>query len=155
MAIATAVDRTDAEGVIVPERIVIAAALPGAPYDRFTEHHELVLPSDGIVMESDELADALEGATALVPLLIHRVDAALLDRAPGLRIVANVAVAYPSANHVAVRQTCRQMNDNRLTPASPTILVFSSFRTVRGRSRGSSCTWREISHEQRMPRPVR
>ncbi len=104
MAIATAVDRTDAEGVIVPEKIVIAAALPGAPYDRFAEHHELVLPSDGIVMESDELADALEGATALVPLLIHRVDAALLDRAPGLRIVANVAVGYDNVDVAAATE---------------------------------------------------
>jgi glyoxylate reductase len=104
LAIGTAVDRTDAEGVIVPEKIVIAAALPGAPYDRFVHRHELVLPSDGVVMESDELTAALEGATALVPLLIHRVDAALLDRAPGLRIVANVAVGYDNVDVAAATQ---------------------------------------------------
>lgn len=85
----------------MPEKIVIAAALPGAPYERLLSHHELVLPDDGVVMEADELAAALTSATALVPLLIHRVDAALLDRAPGLRIVANVAVGYDNVDVAA------------------------------------------------------
>ncbi len=88
----------------MPEKIVIAAALPGAPYDRFAGRHELVLPTDGVVMESHELAAALEGATALVPLLIHRVDADLLDRAPGLRIVANVAVGYDNVDVAAATE---------------------------------------------------
>lgn len=106
MAIATAVAKQEritshGEWTIVPEKIVIAAALPGAPYKRFAPHHELVLPADGVVMEGDELAAALQGATALVALLIHRVDAALLDRAPGLRIVANVAVGYDNVDVAA------------------------------------------------------
>ena len=85
----------------MPEKIVIAAALPGAPYDRLLSHHDLVLPDDGVVMEADELAAALTGATGLVPLLIHRVDAALLDLAPRLRIVANVAVGYDNVDVAA------------------------------------------------------
>jgi len=88
----------------VPEKIVIAATLPGAPYDRLLAKNTLVLPADGVVMQADELAASLEGATGLVALLIHRVDATLLDRAPGLRIVANVAVGYDNVDVAAATE---------------------------------------------------
>lgn len=85
----------------MPDKIVIAATLPGAPYDKLLDPNTLVLPADGVVMQADELVAAVEGATALVALLIHRVDAALLDRAPGLRLVANVAVGYDNVDVAA------------------------------------------------------
>ena len=85
----------------MPEKIVIAATLPGAPYDGLLDPNTLVLPADGVVMHADELDAAVQGATALVALLIHRVDAALLDRAPGLRLVANVAVGYDNVDVAA------------------------------------------------------
>lgn len=47
--------------------------------------------------------DALADAEALLCLLTDRIDAALLDRAPGLRIVANAVVGY---EHVD-REACR------------------------------------------------
>jgi glyoxylate reductase len=101
LAIATAIAKTEAEAVIVPDKIVIAATLPGAPYQELLDAHELVLPADGVVMEQPELEAALPGATALVPLLIHPVDGPLLDRAPSLRIVANVAVGYDNVDVAA------------------------------------------------------
>ncbi|NLF63935.1 MAG: D-glycerate dehydrogenase [Chloroflexi bacterium] len=45
-----------------------------------------------------ELAARLQGARALMPLLTDRVDAALLDAAPSLEIVANVAVGYDNVD---------------------------------------------------------
>lgn len=49
-----------------------------------------------IPLSPDELATRLResGATALMSVLTDRVDASLLDAAPQLRIVANVAVGY-------------------------------------------------------------
>ncbi len=82
----------------MPEKIVIAAALPGTPYDRLLAEHNLVLPENGVVMEADELRTAVEGAAAAVVLLTHKVDAALLDHAAALRIVANVAVGYDNVD---------------------------------------------------------
>ncbi len=48
-----------------------------------------------------ELAARLQGARALMPLLTDRVDAALLDAAPSLEIVANVAVGYDNVDVAA------------------------------------------------------
>ncbi|MFH2008245.1 MAG: D-glycerate dehydrogenase [bacterium] len=82
----------------MPEKIVIAATLPGTPYDRFAGRYELVLPADGLVMEEDELRQSVSDAVALVPLLIHRITPTLLDAAPKLRLVANVAVGYDNVD---------------------------------------------------------
>jgi len=48
-----------------------------------------------------DLASALPEAEALVCLLTHRIDAALLDRAPRLRVVANYAVGYDNVDVAA------------------------------------------------------
>lgn len=45
-----------------------------------------------------ELVARLQDARALMPLLTDRVDAALLDAAPSLEIVANVAVGYDNVD---------------------------------------------------------
>lgn len=45
-------------------------------------------------LEPDERAAVLADASAAVTLLTDRVDARFLDEAPGLRVVANVAVGY-------------------------------------------------------------
>ena len=87
--------------VTVTKKIVIAAALPGEPYHRLLAGYDLVLPSDGVVMEAAELHAALPGAVAVVPLLIHHVTPALLDLSPALRIVANVAVGFDNVDVAA------------------------------------------------------
>jgi len=57
----------------------------------------------GEVAGPDGWRDALPGAEALVCQLTDRVDAALLDRAPGLRIVASAAVGYEHIDVAACR----------------------------------------------------
>lgn len=69
----------------------LAAALPGV---------EVEVPAEGHVpiAELD-----LAGADALVCLLLDRVDAALLARAPKLRVVANCAVGHDNIDLAAAR----------------------------------------------------
>lgn len=83
------------------DRIVIAAALPGAPDQALDERFEVVRPADGVVMTMTELLGALGDAAAVVPLLTHRLDAAALARAPHLHLVANVAVGYDNVDIAA------------------------------------------------------
>jgi glyoxylate reductase len=78
----------------------VAAALPGA---------EVSVPAAGHV--GIDAVD-LTGADALICLLMDRIDAAVLDRAPGLRVVANCAVgvdnvdlAAAAARRIAVTNT--------------------------------------------------
>jgi glyoxylate reductase len=49
----------------------------------------------------DELITGLRGKRALLCLLTERIDAELLDAAPGLRIVANLAVGYDNVDVAA------------------------------------------------------
>ena len=48
----------------MPEKVVIAATLPGTPYAELLSEHRLVLPQNGVVMEADELSAALPDAAA-------------------------------------------------------------------------------------------
>src|SRR5690606_26121144 len=49
-------------------------------------------------------AERLEAAEALIALLTVRVDAALLERAPRLRVVANAVVGYDNVDLAACRE---------------------------------------------------
>lgn len=70
--------------------------------------------------EPAALADALATAEALVCLLTTRVDAALLDRAPRLRVVANVAVGVDNIDVAAAtaRGICVTNTPDVLTEAT-------------------------------------
>jgi glyoxylate reductase len=69
----------------------VAAALPGAV---------TVVPAEGhVAIDTLDLADA----DALVCLLLDRIDAALLARAPRLKLVANCAVGYDNVDLAAAR----------------------------------------------------
>jgi glyoxylate reductase len=71
-------------------RVVCTAALPVDLEALIGEPVRLVDPAD--------LPQAISGAEALICLLTHRIDAALLDRAPRLRVVANYAVGYDNVD---------------------------------------------------------
>lgn len=51
----------------------------------------------------EELADGARGAAALVTQVSDRIDGALLDRLPGLRVVAQMAVGYDNVDVEACR----------------------------------------------------
>jgi glyoxylate reductase len=74
--------------VVTTSSLPIALAIPGARVD---------VPEDFIGVARCDLADA----DALVCLLLDRIDAAVLARAPKLRVVANCAVGYDNVDVAA------------------------------------------------------
>jgi glyoxylate reductase len=66
---------------------------------------EVLMPDEpGTMFEGEELASRLEGAHALLCLLSTRVDEALLEKAPELVVVANVAVGFDNLDLAACTQ---------------------------------------------------
>ncbi len=99
-------------------RIVCTAALP-ADLAALIGDVELVAPARGAVSLAS-LMDALATADALVPLLTERVDAAVLDAAPRLRVVANYAVGHDNIDLAAAtaRGVCVANTPDVLTEAT-------------------------------------
>jgi len=82
-------------------KVVVAARLPGR-IDEILAGHELVWPPAGAAQFArGPLVAALRDADALLALLAIRVDDALLDGAPRLRVVANYAVGYDNVDLAA------------------------------------------------------
>lgn len=100
-------------------RIVSTAALPADLAALVGGEVELIAPAAGAVPLAS-LARELATADALVPLLTERVDAAVLDAAPRLRIVANYAVGFDNIDVAAAtaRGVCVANTPDVLTEAT-------------------------------------
>ncbi len=72
--------------------VVTRPELPGAGLDRLARQVELVRWPEPHRPSRDELVGLLTGADGLLCLGTERIDAALLDRCPRLRVVSNAAV---------------------------------------------------------------
>lgn len=85
-------------------KVVVAARLPGR-IDEILRGHTIVAPRDGEAeLPRARLVEELRDAAALLSLLSLRVDGALLDGAPALRVVANYAVGYDNIDLEAARR---------------------------------------------------
>lgn len=73
-------------------RIFLTRSLPFPAIDGLAEHHDLDVWPDPLPPPPDALRERAAHADALVTTLSDRVDGALFDAAPGLRVVANYAV---------------------------------------------------------------
>lgn len=81
--------------------VFVSGALPGGVTAWLAGRHDVVQHDGGVATEAfSEVAPRLEG---LVSLLTDRVDAALLARAPRLRVVGNVAVGVDNIDLDACR----------------------------------------------------
>lgn len=85
-------------------RVVVTRALPFPALDRLRAAvREVVVSPHDRALTADELHALVPGADALIATLSDRVDAALLDRAPRLRVVANYAVGLDNVDLDATR----------------------------------------------------
>ncbi len=85
-------------------KVVIGARLSGRIAE-ILAGHELVWPPDGAAeLSRDQLAAALGDAAGVLSMLDWRIDEALLERAPKLRVVANYAVGYDNIDLAATRR---------------------------------------------------
>ncbi len=82
-------------------RVFVARLLPGDAVSRLAAHAEVDQWTGELPPPYEELVRRAVGAEALVCLLTDRIDAALLDAAPRLRAICNVAVGYDNIDVAA------------------------------------------------------
>jgi glyoxylate reductase len=70
----------------------VTRELPGTALERLRGEHDVEVWPEPEPPPREALIDRVRGAEGLLTLLTDRVDAALLDAAPGLRAIANYAV---------------------------------------------------------------
>ena len=73
-------------------RVFVARRLPEVALDALAAECDLDVWADRLPPPADELRKRVQGCAGLVSLLTDRVDAALLDAAPTLKVVSNFAV---------------------------------------------------------------
>jgi glyoxylate reductase len=83
--------------------VLITRRVPSSVTARLESVCEIDLYEGAGAMPADELHARLAGKQALMCLLTDRVDAAALDAAPGLLVVANIAVGYDNIDCAAAR----------------------------------------------------
>jgi glyoxylate reductase len=93
-------------------RVFVSSPLPGDAIERLGRAHDLVVGEPHVGVSGALFDSARLTLDALVTLVTDRIDAALLERAPRVRIVANVAVGVDNidldacrARHVVVTNT--------------------------------------------------
>jgi glyoxylate reductase len=75
-------------------RCFVTRDLPGSALDRLRERHDVDVWPERLPPPYEELTARTAAAEGLLSLLSDRVDAALIEAAPGLRAIANYAVGY-------------------------------------------------------------
>lgn len=82
-------------------RVFVTRALPGDAVARIAAAHDVAVWPDADPPPRDDLIAGASQADGLVCLLTDRIDADLLDRCPGLRVVSNMAVGVDNVDVVA------------------------------------------------------
>lgn len=85
----------------VRPRVLVTRQLPGEALDRLSRHVELHVWEEELPPPRETLLGLVRGMDGLISLLTDRVDAPLLDSAPSLRVVSNVAVGYDNIDVAA------------------------------------------------------
>lgn len=79
----------------------MSCPLPGDAIERLRAEHAAVVGDERIGVSGDAFAQGAPTFEAIVSVVTDRIDAALLARAPLVRIVANVAVGYDNIDVAA------------------------------------------------------
>jgi lactate dehydrogenase-like 2-hydroxyacid dehydrogenase len=85
----------------MPDRVFVTRNLPGDALDRLREHATVDLWPEDLPPPYEALREHVRDAEGLICLLTDRVDAALLEAAPRLRVISNVAVGYDNIDLAA------------------------------------------------------
>jgi glyoxylate reductase len=79
----------------------VTRELPGPALDRLRERHDVDVWPERLPPPYEELRRRTAGADGLLSLLTDRIDAPLIQAAPGLRAIANYAVGYDNIDVAA------------------------------------------------------
>ncbi|MFO0665798.1 MAG: D-glycerate dehydrogenase [Polyangiaceae bacterium] len=85
----------------VPGVLYFSQPFPGAPLERLEPHGHVVVGTKGIY--SPSFAEHAPNIIALMTVMGDRIDAALLEQLPRLRVVANIAVGYDNIDVAACK----------------------------------------------------
>ena len=129
-------------------RVFVTRALPFPALDRLRDAHEVDEWADAMPPPRDELLARAHEAEGLLSTLTERVDAELLDRAPRLRAVANMAVGTDNidveacaARGIPVGNTPGVLTDATADLAFALLLALAR-RIVPGAEKVRSGGWR-------------
>ncbi|MBV9942510.1 MAG: D-glycerate dehydrogenase [Solirubrobacterales bacterium] len=87
-------------------RCFVTRVLPGPALDGLRDRHEVDLWPDRLPPPYEELAARAAGAEGLLTTLTDRVDAALLEHCPDLRVISNYAVGHDNIDvHAAAARS--------------------------------------------------
>ncbi|MFD2419569.1 2-hydroxyacid dehydrogenase [Amycolatopsis pigmentata] len=86
-------------------RIVVTRRIPEAAVETLRQAGEVWMSDADRALEPGELAEAVDGAAAIVSMIHDRIDGSVADAAgPGLCVVANVAVGYDNVDVAALAE---------------------------------------------------
>jgi glyoxylate reductase len=84
-------------------RVFVSCPLPGDAVELLSATHDVVVGAEREGVRGEAFAGQSGSFEAIVGLLTDRIDSALLERVPGLRVVANVAVGVDNVDLAACR----------------------------------------------------
>lgn len=129
-------------------RVFVTRALPFPALERLEAAHEVEAWPGDMPPSPDELRAAVEDAEGLLSLVTDRVDASLLDAAPRLRAIANMAVGTDNidleaaaARGIPVGNTPDVLTDATADLAFALLLALAR-RIVPGAEKVRSGAWR-------------
>ncbi|MGB6838331.1 MAG: D-glycerate dehydrogenase [Dehalococcoidia bacterium] len=88
----------------VKPRVFVSRQLPGSGLDRLRAEAEVTVWDDELPPAYERLLEEAGRSEALITLLTDRIDSALMDAAPRLRVISNVAVGYDNIDVAAATQ---------------------------------------------------
>jgi glyoxylate reductase len=102
--------------------VLITRRLPGAVVRRLEEKCDTDMHRGETPLTPEDLRARAADKDALIVLLPDRIDRAVLDAAPRLKIIANVAVGYDNLDvrHAAQKGVICTNTPDILTDATPT-----------------------------------
>ncbi|MBI2833283.1 MAG: D-glycerate dehydrogenase [Acidobacteria bacterium] len=84
--------------------VLVTRRLPAVALNRLREACDVDLYTGAAAMPREDLAARIEDKQGIVCLLTDRVDRDIIDRAPALRVIANVAVGYDNVDATYARE---------------------------------------------------
>lgn len=88
----------------VKPRVFVSRQLPGSGLDRLRAEAEVTVWDDELPPPYELLLEEAGRSEALITLLTDRIDPPLMDAAPRLRVISNVAVGYDNIDVAAATQ---------------------------------------------------
>jgi glyoxylate reductase len=139
----------------VKSKVFVTRLLPEAGLSKIRQHCDAEVWEDPLPPPHAVLRQKVAGCDGLVALLTDRIDAALMDAAPRLKVVSNYAVGYnnvdvpaATARGIAVGNTPGVLTDATADMAF-CLLIAAARRVVEGHQytlAGKWKTWEPLGH---------